>query len=63
MPSVEVEEDTRKRATEEKKKALDTVEQDALIPPNPCGKLEDPAVMCVCCLVVFYLFIHTLTLK
>jgi len=29
-----------------------TVEQDALMSPNPKGKLEDRVVGCVCCLVV-----------
>jgi len=28
------------------------VEQDALMSPNPRGKLEDLAAGCVCCLVV-----------
>jgi len=28
------------------------VEQDALMSPNPKGKLEDLASGCVCCLVV-----------
>jgi len=28
------------------------VEQDALMSPNPRGKIEDLVVGCVCCLVV-----------
>jgi len=28
------------------------VEQDALMSPNPSGKLEDLDASCVCCLVV-----------
>jgi len=35
------------------------VEQDALMPPNLCRKLDDPAAMCVCCLVVFDFLIHS----
>ena len=32
--------------------AVDRVEQDALMSPNPSGKLEDLGAGCVCCLVV-----------
>jgi len=31
---------------------LPPVEQDALMSPNPRGKLKDLVVGCVCCLVV-----------
>ena len=40
--------------------SLETIEQDALMPPNLCGKLEDLVAMCVCCLIVFDLSIHSL---
>jgi len=30
--------------------ALQYVEQDALMPPNLCGKIEDPVDVCVCVL-------------
>jgi len=33
-------------------KEVHIVEQDALMSPNPRGKLEDLADGCVCCLVV-----------
>jgi len=36
------------------------VEQDALMSPNPRGKLEDLVAGCVCCLVVWNLLIHFL---
>jgi len=36
------------------------VEQDTLMPPNICGKLEDLVVGCVCCLVIFNFLIHFL---
>ena len=36
------------------------VEQDALMPPNLCEKLEDSVDVYVCCLVVFNLLIHFL---
>jgi len=37
-----------------------SVEQDALMSPNPRGKLEDLAARSVCCLVVWNLLIHSL---
>ena len=37
-----------------------SVEQDALMSPNLCGKIEDSVDVCVCCLVVFNLLIHSL---
>ena len=36
------------------------VEQGALMPPNMCRRLEEPAVVFVCCLVALELLIHTL---
>jgi len=33
-------------------KRVNFFEQDALMSPNPRGKLEDHAVGCVCCVVV-----------
>ena len=36
------------------------VEQYALMSSKLCGNLEDHATMCVCCLVVFDLLIHSL---
>jgi len=36
------------------------VEQDALMPLNLCGMLEDLVARCICCLVAFNLLIHSL---
>jgi len=36
------------------------VEQDALMSPNMCRKLENLVAGCVCCLVDFNLLIHSL---